>query len=271
MKKSFWICVIASFCFILISCLNNSEEERAEFKKFEDYEFFGEIHNEYLEYASNEYPKHGIFGLPKQDQSLKKINLLKGFTHTNSNLEGVQMFQGPEKNNEMIEMISHEDIFKKHGDYVSNLLNDLVENESIAQEDKELIDELFSFILNEAESYDEITVKIDLLITNWNAYRFQLNTADGVLSAAVLSIAKHSFEFWDENYDALNNIHNYESLTRIWWVVARIAAKDAFSGLVGSGVGAIVEGLIEGEAQPWGYKELGKAFISSAICGSIGV
>lgn len=183
------------------------------------------------------------------------------------------MFQDSEINEELVSMMSFTDLYGEYKDLIETKLAELVETQAISLEDQLITTELLNYFhSNEIESYDDAMIKIEGLITRWNSNQFELGTVDGEFSAAALSIAKHSFTFWNDNPEALKNIHNIESAPRFWWIVAQVAFRDVASGVAGTIGTAILEGVIhDGEAQPWTGKQFATTFIYSAVTGSIGL
>jgi hypothetical protein len=261
------------FCLsIFYSCSQSSNNSATIYKSFSEYEFIGEIHNDYLIYANSTFPDYNIFSISDEIEQNKLK--LKAFENYNSDKTyGKQEYSFPnfflnvDKNECSANNYSEIDEFNITE--FQELLSDESYTEVISQRDIDIIIALSDLLLNQNTSISDAEEGINLLIEQWNSHEFDVDLPYGDISAAHLSIAKHSLEFWKNNPDALINIHNLSIESRWVWVVVYYAAKDTLSGLASHGGACMTNDLLHGEAQSYSGTDFLANFIPGAIMGSI--
>lgn len=272
--------IIGTFCvFVFFSCtsnpgidLNIDQESESKTKIISDYFHVGEIHNDYLSYANEIYSKHDLFSLSDSERDMAKLSLLKGFQPSSSYGQRQHIYDGlfdnDKSNNSMINLLKG-DFYEHNKNAMVTAMNALINKEMMASVEKELILELFDYIFESASNTEDVLKKVEELSVQWTNTGFPQDGFKGTLSAYTLAIAKYSFNFWDENAEAIKNIHNISPDSKFWWIVATIAAKDVAGGLAGILVNEAYEDLIIGDTSETTEDEIIQDFVTGAITGSV--
>lgn len=250
-----------------ISCahhdLNYNSPAQKKINNFKEFEVLGNIHNELLYVGGLCYRDNFsrsisladsiLFSEIHQQQKLAVNNL--SLTDRNKNILTTSL-------DEYVKFYDTDCVYKELNDYFdnskqSNYLKTLKDLKIITLEDKRLVELLICAVnCNKSDGDQEsLKRKIDDLCQQWIFYFEGKTEKEGEFSGQILSIAKSSIEWWEDN--------KIETRALPAWVGA-----DAAGAIIGAGHNALNQYIARGNVD---LQEVGLHALGGAVIASTGV
>lgn len=252
----------------------NSSVSEPELLRFERFEVYGEIHNQFLTNIKENFkPDYNISDLnialnyldDFHQDFLQKANL-KGLNrnYISKSLSNYKELSVYEKAYQRMFVRSNKSSTLNKGTTLFELLNTLKEDELLDEFEYQSLTELSSIV---KESYDgnvsddELKKFVLNLKKKWLKQDYTVDTKNGILMAYVLSISLSSLDWWENNTDAgVTTSSKGKVIALPAW-----AAMDIGGAIVSGAIAASGQGLLADEVS-WdvvGYAALGGAVATS--------
>ena len=269
------------FCltaFLFASCSDTasdifSTEGTEKVKSLSDLSYLGDAHNDYMEFAYRSFPDERKKTKANATLYTRTAKLSILAKYRSDFAPGLCLFQ-PECG---LTFPDNEggDAYLNQREKIADYLDRQIILGSTSRADKRIILGLIDG-LNNVKSVDQILEVVEQYTQDWEDQRFVANNQGGDLSAATLSIANSSADYWMNNPDAVYKLHGEEPIQKIaWFLVAMVVRNDVIGGMAGILSSQAAEALVTGQ---WGGndgmvtgEETAAAFLAGAATGSLGL
>lgn len=258
--------ILISFAFLMLfSCAKENKREgfinqrsSLQFKQIEDYYYFGDIHNEYMDHVCTNFNPIA----QNATAAITELNeFLTQFVPTNTSLN-------PELSTEINSLVDGPDYFKAEflktkalSDETQNIISNAVVAGVIDNDEADIFRSILN-LANSNPSFEQLNSHIDSLILIWDANQYEQSSSLGEYSAILLAISKRSTEWWLENPRCL-----FENESRIAPWLAVDAAGAAVGGALHMGSYYANNGSLDGCCGDG----MGVSMLGGAVVGSTGL